>query len=83
MLSKENQSKIVGIKTGVSRRPKNWYLNDARYQLYQQLVAEHLDERLSRLNLTAKSEIVRTKMLEAAVRVAKNKAFNDLRRVAR
>lgn len=83
MLSKENRAKIVGVKTGVSRRPKNWYLNDSRYQLYQELVAQHLDDRLSRISIVGKSDIARIKALEVAVKIAKLRAFRDLQKVVK
>lgn len=80
MLSESNQEKVIGVSLGVSRRPKNFFLNDERYQRYQELVAQHLNTRLSKVKLEGKSDKVRDKMLEIAVRLAKNKAFRDLRR---
>ena len=81
MLSPSNQLKVLGVSVGISRSPKKFYLNDKRYQYYQEAVAKHLDERLNKLNLTANmSQKVRTKKLEAAVKIAKTKAYNDLRR---
>ena len=81
MLSKANQLKVMGVSTGVNRSPKKFYLNDKRYQYYQEAVAKHLNERLNKLNLTpTMSQKVRTKKLEAAVKIAKTKAYNDLRR---
>lgn len=80
MLSKSNREKIKGISVAVSRRPKNFFLNDERYQQYQEATAKYLNERLSKLNLTGKSDKVRVKMLEVAVKIAKDKAFRDVRK---
>jgi hypothetical protein len=81
MLTPANQTKVLGISVGVSRSPKKFYLNDKRYQFYQEAVAKHLNDRLNKINLTPNmSNKVRTKKLEAAVKMAKTKAYNDLRR---
>lgn len=81
MLSEENQSKVLGVSVGVSRSPKKFYLNDERYQYYQEAVAKHLNQRLNKINLNINmSQKVRTKKLEAAIKIAKTKAYNDLRR---
>ncbi len=80
MLSKDNRSKIEGVSVAVSRRPKNFFLNDERYQKYQELTAKYLNERLSKIRLEGRSDKVRTKMLEVAVKMAKDKAFRDIRR---
>ena len=81
MLSKSNRAKIVGVSVGVSRRPKNFFLNDERYQKYQERTAKYLNERLSKLNLEGKSDRVRDKLLEVAVKIAKNKAYRDVRKL--
>ncbi|KKM13204.1 hypothetical protein LCGC14_1718670, partial [marine sediment metagenome] len=81
MLSEENQAKILGVSTGVSRSPKKFFLNDERYQFYQEAMAKHLNQRLNKVNITANmNQRVRTKKLETAVKIAKVKAYNDLRR---
>lgn len=80
LLSKSNREKIKDVSVKVSRRPKNFYLNDERYQQYQELVAEYINERLSRINLAGKSDKVRIRMLEITVKMAKAKAFRDIRR---
>lgn len=80
MLTKTNQAKIIGVSVGVSRRPKNFYLNDDRYQRYQELTAKYLNGRLSKLRLEGRSDKVRDKMLVFAIRLAKNKALLDIRR---
>ncbi len=80
LLSKINREKIKDVSVAVSRRPKNFFLNDERYQQYQELTAKYLNERLSKIKLTGKSDKVKTKMLEVAVKMAKDKAFRDIRR---
>jgi hypothetical protein len=80
LLSKANRQKIEGVSVQVSRRPKNFYLNDERYQRYQELTAKYLNERLSKIKLEGRSDAVRDKLLEIAVRIAKNKAFRDIRK---
>ena len=52
MLSKPNRQWVDDISIGVSRRPKNWYLNDKRYNRYQELIAGFVDERLSKIDFT-------------------------------
>ena len=83
MLSKTNRAKVAGVSVSVSRRPKNFYLNDKRYQEYQRLTAKYLNERLTKLNLENKSDKVRTKLLEVSVKLAKDKAFRDIRKEMR
>lgn len=83
MLTKANQTKITGVSVAAGRRPKNFYLNDTRYQKYQESIAKHLDERLSRTNLEGRSDKVRIKIVEVAIKLAKDKAFRDIRRETR
>ena len=80
LLSKSNREKVKDVSVKVSRRPKNFYLNDERYQQYQESVAKYLNERLPRLKLVGKSDKVRIKILELTVKMAKAKAFRDIRK---
>ena len=80
MLSKESKVLVKDIDLGVSRRPKNWYLNDKRYNRYQELVAQFVDERLSRIDFTGMEEKRRIARVQVIVKVAKNKALATLRR---
>jgi hypothetical protein len=80
LLSKSNRVKVEGVSVSVSRSPKKFYLNDERYQKYQELTAKYLNERLSKVELKDKSDRVRDKILEITIRMAKNKAFMDIRR---
>ena len=80
MLSKPNRQWVDDISIGVSRRPKNWYLNDKRYNRYQELVAQFVDERLSRIDFTGMEEKRRIARVQVIVKVAKNKALSTLRR---
>jgi hypothetical protein len=80
MLSKPNRQWVEDISIGVSRRPKNWYLNDERYNRYQELVAGYVDERLSKVNFTGMEERRRIARVQIVVKIAKNKAFSTLRR---
>ena len=80
MLSKPNRQWVEDISIGVSRRPKNWYLNDKRYNRYQELVAQFVDERLSKIDFTGIEEKRRIARVQIIVKVAKNKALSTLRR---
>ncbi len=83
LLSKPNRAKIAGFSIAVSRRPKNFYLNDERYQKYQELMAKYLNERLSKRNLEGRSQRTKDILLELDVKLAKNKAFRGIRKEAR
>jgi hypothetical protein len=80
MLSKPNRQWVEDISVGVNRRPKNWYLNDKRYNRYQELVAQFVDERLSRIDFTGMEDRRRVARIQVIVKVAKNKALGTLRR---
>ena len=80
MLSKPNRQWVEDISIGVSRRPKNWYLTDKRYNRYQELVAQFVDERLSRVDFTGMEEKRRIARVQVIVKVAKNRALSTLRR---
>ncbi len=80
MLSKPNRQWVDDISIGVSRRPKNWYLNDKRYNRYQELVAQFIDERLSKIDFTGMEDKKRISRIQIIARVAKNKALGTLRR---
>ena len=79
MLSKPTRQWVEDISIGVSRRPKNWYLNDERYNRYQELVAQFVDERLSRIDFTGVEDKRRIARVQIIVKVAKNKALATLR----
>lgn len=80
MLSKNNRGLVKDIDLGVSRRPKNWYLNDERYNRYQELIAQYVDERLSKIDFTGMEDKRRVARIQIITRVAKNKALGILRR---
>jgi hypothetical protein len=80
MLSKPNRQWVDDISIGVSRRPKNWYLNDKRYNRYQELVAQYVDERLSKIDFTGMEDKRRIARIQIIAKVAKNKALGTLRR---
>jgi len=80
MLSKPNRQWVDDISIGVSRRPKNWYLTDKRYNRYQELIAQYLDERLSKTDFTGMEDKRRVARVQVIARVAKNKALGTLRR---
>ncbi len=80
MLSKPNHQWVEDISLGVSRRPKNWYLNDKRYNRYLELIAQFVDERLSKVDFTGMEDKRRVARVQVIVKVAKNKAFGILRR---
>lgn len=81
MLTKQNRKKVEGVSVNISRRPKNFFLNDKRYQAYQESVARHLNERLSKVTLEGRSPRARKALMESAVKIAKAKAFNDVRKL--
>ncbi len=83
MLSEPNRQWVEDISLGLSRRPKNWYLNDKRYNRYQELVAESIDERLSKIDFTGVEEKRRIARVQLIVKLAKNKALGTLRRETR
>ena len=79
-LKPENKKLLddAGISLGLSRKIDAWEINDERYKQYQEIFAEILDDRLSRLsgqegwyNKTIRSRIDRT---EDAVQLAKDRA---------
>ena len=83
LLTKTNRTKVSGFSVAVSRRPKNFYLNDGRYQKYQELTAKYLNERLTKRNIEGKSPRTKTILLELDIKLAKNKAFRELRKEIR
>jgi hypothetical protein len=83
MLSESNRQWVDDISLRVSRRPKNWYLTDKRYNRYQELVAQYVDERLSRVDFTGIEDRRRVARVQVIVKVAKNRAFGMLRRETR
>ena len=80
MLSKSNRQWIEDISIGVSRRPKNYYLNDKRYNRYQELIVQYVDERLSKVDFTDMEEKKRIARVQVIVKTAKNRALTTLRR---
>lgn len=80
-LSKENKAKVKGISLNISRNPEKFYLNDERYQRYEELITKYLDERLSKLKLKEGiSYKLRVKMVNKAIKFAKKRAFMDLKK---
>ena len=79
LLSKSNREKVAETSINISRSPKRFYLNDKKYQRYQELTAKYLNERLSKIKLEGRSSRVRDKLLEITIRMAKNKAFRDIK----
>ena len=80
MLSRENKELVKDIDLDIGRRPKKYYLNDERYNRYQELVAQFVDKRLSRIDFTGMEEKRRIARVQVIVKVAKNKALVTLRR---
>ncbi len=83
MLSKPNQLLVEDIRLGVSRRPKNFYLNDNRFNRYQELIAGFVEDKLSKIDFSNVEDRVRVKRVQLIVKAAKNKAFMTVRREAR
>ena len=81
MLSTKSRQIVKEVDLGLSRRPKDFYLSDARYNRYQQLFAEELDNKLSESDLdTQEDNIRRTKRIKLKITNAKNRAYSQLRR---
>ena len=79
LLSPSNRLKAQGVSLSISRRPKNFYLNDKKWQAYQEGVAKMLNERLTKLNLEGKDDRIRDALVEASLRTAKALAFVEVR----
>ena len=73
-LTEENRLKLQGISIGLSRYPGDFYLNDERFNRYQQLVVEDLNNTLSKFNKT------NDKILAELINRSKKKAWVQLRR---
>ena len=80
LLSKKNKKLMKDIDVTVSRRPKDFYLNDVRYQKYQELTAQYINERMDKIDLTFISDRRRVLLLKNIVKNAKNRAYATLRR---
>ena len=80
MLSKPNQQLVEDISLGLSRRPKNFYLNDKRYNRYQELTAQFIEEKLSAIDFSNVEDIKRVKRVQLIVKAAKSRAFMTVRR---
>jgi len=78
LLSKPNQKIVESVSVNVSRRPKDFYLNDERYQNYKDLVAKHLNTTLDKRPPTG-SDRRKNLMLESAIETAKKRAYSELR----
>lgn len=79
-LSPKSRKLTKDIKLNIDRRPKDFYLNDKRYNKYQDLIAEIIDERLSKIDFSKTDDRRRVKRVQLIVKSAKNKAFTTLRR---
>lgn len=73
-LSESNQLKVEGVSLGLSRRPEKFFLNDTRYNRYESLVIENLNEHLNKFKKPSE------KAVEAIVRQAKKRAWVQLQR---
>jgi hypothetical protein len=80
MLSPESQALVDDIKIGVSRRPKNFYLNDERYNRYQELVAQFTEDKLSKIDFTDMEDKKRVQRVQVIVKAAKSRAYTMLRK---
>ena len=70
--------KMTGVSLNVNRRPEDFFLNDARYQAYQERVAELLNKRMKTLDFTTKSLMKRMDIAEKEIMRAKKRAFSDV-----
>ena len=79
MLSVESRKVTKDIKIEISRRPKDFYLNDERYNRYQELVAGFLEEGLSKIDFSTMENRIRVKRVQISIRQAKSRAFTALK----
>ena len=79
LLPKKAQSLYKEINLGISRRPKDFYLSDARYNRYQELIVQYMQDRLETVDISKEDTIIRTKRLKIILTNAKNRAFATLR----
>ena len=77
MLPSEIQLKVAGVSLGIGRRPKNFYLNDDRYQRYQQLVSESVKR------IFGRSKNPSAETAKKLLTIAKNSAWLQLKREMR
>lgn len=82
-LSDENKQYAEDISMGLSRTPKNYWLNDDRFNQYENLVSEFVDEKMSKVDFSNMEERRRIDRVQVIVKAAKNKAFSTLRRETR
>lgn len=88
-LKPENQKALdeVGISLGLSRKIDDWMLNDERYEKYQEVMSQILDEKLtvktSQNNWKDMAAKTKTTKLELAIESAREKARNEIKREAK
>lgn len=79
LLTPQNRELVKGVSLALNRSPQNLYLNDERYNRYQELVAQILNEKLPKV-LEVKDLNRRQKRVELLLSMAKKRAFFMLRR---
>jgi hypothetical protein len=86
MLSRSNRTILKEVSLGLSRRPKGFALNDKRFHLYKQLVAQAITDQLDKMTsigVRATTDIQSNKRLQVVVKNAKTIAYGRLRREIR
>lgn len=80
MLSKPNRKLVKDIDLNISRSPKGIYLNDERYNRFQALVAQFVENKLSRIDFTEMKDTRRVLRIKLIVKAAKDQAFAKIRK---
>ena len=84
LLDKTNRSKIKGLKLSISRSPEKFRLNDDRYNRYQELIANYLNNLLTRVTIKeATRSNAETMRVQVYIELAKRRALIDLKREMR
>jgi len=79
-LSPENRQYAEDISMGLSRTPKNHWLNDERFNQYENLVSEFIEDKMSKVDFSGMNDRRRIARVQVIVKAAKNKAFSTVRR---
>lgn len=75
-LKGDNILKISDVTVQVSRRPKNFYLNDERYNAYISLITKELDTMLDGYNVKEPNKKVVERFVESAKKIAYSKLLS-------
>ena len=78
-LNKSNAKKMKDIDISVTRQPKDFWLNDDRYNRYKELIIKNLNGQLNNINVEDfYNNTERVEVLRNLVRAAKDRSFGQL-----